>query len=180
MALSSFYQKLFGHSQVIRIMQCATYSLLCPVRCRWRNLGEPKFLNRQLTMGTMGLSDQAPTSAPSKKSRSGISWMGWTCPPGVSLFGQKFFFFFLAFFFLSNLFFFLGAHCFSSWAHFGFILFRTTLTTIFFLGELLPTLPTYLPPFLLPAHLPPSFCSPLFCACALLHHQHLKFSGTRV
>jgi hypothetical protein len=29
-----------------------------------------------------GLSDPAPISAPSKKSRSGISWMGWNCPRG--------------------------------------------------------------------------------------------------
>jgi hypothetical protein len=148
-------------------MQCARYSLLCPVRCRWRNLGEPKFLNRQLTMGTMGLSDEAPTSAPSKKSRSGISWMGWTCPPGVSLFGQKFIFFLLAFFFLSDLFFFWGAHCFSSWAHFGFILFCTTLTTIFFFGGT-PTYPSNLPTTLPPTSPSTSLIllTPLLCLCS--------------
>jgi hypothetical protein len=42
----------------------------------------------QSSMLLVGLSDPAPTSAPSKKSRSGITWMGWTCPPGVSSFGQ--------------------------------------------------------------------------------------------
>jgi hypothetical protein len=36
----------------------------------------------------LGLSDPALTSAPSEKSRSGISWMEWNCPPGVSLLGQ--------------------------------------------------------------------------------------------
>jgi hypothetical protein len=30
----------------------------------------------------VGLSEPAPTSAPSKNSRSGISWMGWNCPQG--------------------------------------------------------------------------------------------------
>ncbi len=34
------------------------------------------------------MSEPAPTSAPSKKSSSGISWMGWNCPPR----GQYFFF----------------------------------------------------------------------------------------
>jgi hypothetical protein len=44
-----------------------------------------------------------------------------------------------------------------------------------------PTSPsTYLSPCTEPAHLPPSFCSPLFCACALLHHQRLRFKGTKV
>jgi hypothetical protein len=46
----------------------------------------------------IGLSDPAPTSAPSKKSHSGISWMGWNCPPGVSLPGQYVFFLLVLFF----------------------------------------------------------------------------------
>ncbi len=98
--------------------------------------------------------------------------------------------FLLAFFFSPHLdCFFLGAHCFSSWAHFGFFFFLATLTTIFFLGNsYLPLQPTYhpssyqpiyLPTFTEPAHQPPSFCSPLSCACAL-HHQRLRFSGFRV
>ncbi len=62
-----------------------------------------------------GLSDPALTSAPSKKSHSGISWMGWNCPPRGqlpgqlknipseklffhNLFSQPFFFFFFFFF----------------------------------------------------------------------------------
>jgi hypothetical protein len=73
----------------------------------------------------LGLSEPAPTSAPSKKSRSGISWMGWSCPP-VPLRGQ---FFWSAVFFFSWDFFF-GSSLFFSWAHFGFFFWAATLTTI--------------------------------------------------
>ncbi len=52
------------------------------------------------------MSDLAPTSAPSKKSRSGISWMGWNCSPGVSSLGQFKFFSVGLFFWVHNLFFF--------------------------------------------------------------------------
>jgi hypothetical protein len=73
---------------------------------------------------------------------------------------------------------FLGAHCFSSRAHFGFFFFSCHPNYHFFLGELLPTPPTYLPPFLLPAHLPtylywtsPStfliLLTPHLCLCSL-------------
>ncbi len=41
-------------------MQCARLQPIVPSEVPVRNLGEPKFLNRQLTMGTMGLSDQPP------------------------------------------------------------------------------------------------------------------------
>jgi hypothetical protein len=63
-----------------------------------------------------------------------------------------------------------------------FFLFFSFATHHFFKGTPTypPTPPTYLPPFLLPAHLPPSFYSPLTCARALVHHQHLRFNGTKV
>ncbi len=44
--------------------------------------------NQQRYLISSGLSDPAPKSTPSKKSRSGISWMGWNCPQGGSLHGQ--------------------------------------------------------------------------------------------
>jgi hypothetical protein len=45
-----------------------------------------EYLHTQVSLDmSSGLSDPAPTSTPSKNSRSGISWMGWNCPPGVSL-----------------------------------------------------------------------------------------------
>ncbi len=71
-----------------------------------------------------------------------------------------------------------------------FLFSPATLSIVSFLGNsyrpLQPThhpssyQPIYLPTFTEPAHLPPSFWSPLTCACALLHHQHLRFSGFRV
>jgi hypothetical protein len=93
----------------------------------------------QIELDSDGLSDPAPTSAPSKNSRSGISWMGWNCPLGVSLFGQRVYIF--------------SGHFFPS-----------PLIPSFW-GELLPTPTTYLPPTFLPHpanHSPPtSFCSHL-------------------
>jgi hypothetical protein len=97
----------------------------------------------------VGLSDPAPTSAPSQKSSSGISWMGWNCPPGVSLLGQ-YFFFSSAPFFPSWIFFPSSVFFFS----FLFLFFREQFFYHFFFGKLLPT-PTHLPPFFLPTHLPP-------------------------
>ncbi len=47
----------------------------------------------ELKLHLHSLGDPAPTSAPSKKSPSRISWMGWNCAPGVSFFGQYYFFF---------------------------------------------------------------------------------------
>jgi hypothetical protein len=96
----------------------------------------------------IGLSDPAPTSAPSKKSHSRISWMGWNCSPGVSLPGQYFFFFFWSFFFQPNFYsLFLSSVFF--WGG------RTVFYSTFFLGS------SYIPPFFLPMHLPPSCCWPL-------------------
>ncbi len=101
------------------------------------------------------MSDPAPTSAPSKKSSFGISWMGWNCPPGITLLGQHFFFLLLLFF-PARLFslaqFFLGNSFFITF-------FWLTLDPKYFSGKLLPT-PTHLPPCFLPTHLPPSSCWP--------------------
>jgi hypothetical protein len=84
-------------------------------------------------------------------------------PRGQFIWSEVFVFFFLAFFFLSDFFFFFGgAHCFSSWAHFGLIFFPATLTTIFFWGNsYLPLQPTYhlssYQPIYLPHYARPSF-----------------------
>jgi len=102
-----------------------------------------------------GLSDAAPTSAPSKKSRSGISWMGWNCPPGVSLLVSSFYFslglfllmlfFSLALTFFSLAFYFLSHH---PWTQFFFLGTPTYSSN-------LSNPPTYLPPFHHLTHLPP-------------------------
>ncbi len=104
------------------------------------------------TLIMVGLSDPAPTSAPSTKSRSGISWMGWNCPPGVSLLGQYFFFLLVLFF---------PARFFLSGDNFLItFFFSLTPDPKIFLGiSYLPT--TYLLPFFLPTHLPPPSYKPL-------------------
>jgi hypothetical protein len=98
----------------------------------------------QIELDSDGLSDPAPTSATSKNSRSGISWMGWNCPLGVSLFGQCVYIFFWAFFSQID---FFSPHPWSQVFGGG--------------GELLPTpQPTYHPPsslFLPTTPQPPPF-----------------------
>jgi hypothetical protein len=103
------------------------------------------FLKRQQHF--LGFSDPAPTSAPSKKSRSGISWMGETVSYLVGIICK----FFFPSFFLFFIFFFLGT------VSFLVLLFLASpLTPIFIFGNFLPPPPTYLLPFLSPTHLPPS------------------------
>jgi hypothetical protein len=53
---------------------------------------------RPCSLHSLGLSDRAPTSAPSKKSRSGIPWMGWNCPSRGQFTWSVFLFFFCSFF----------------------------------------------------------------------------------
>jgi len=102
------------------------------------------------------LNDPRPTSAPSKKSHFGISWMGWNYPPQGSidlvnnyfflgLFSPDFSFVFLIYFFPRSLFFFLGLLLIS--------FFLPPLTPIFFGNSYLPP-PTY--PSNLPKALPPT------------------------
>ncbi len=130
-----------------------------------QNLGPVRFWDKWKFV-KLGVSEPARTSAPSKKSRSGISWMGWSCPP-VPCRGQfiwsvvyffllgLFLFFSWDFIFVSSLFFLLG----SFWFNFFW---AATLTTIFFGGNsYLPLQPTSLPA--LPPTSPPisSSSSPL-------------------
>lgn len=125
------------------------------------------FLKRQQHF--LGFSDPAPTSAPSKNSRSGISWMRWK----HFYFGQHHFnffswtFFFSCFFFPHlTIFFFFPA--FFSLLHFFFLGTFYFLSCFFwphpwpevFFGNFLPPPPTYLLPFLSPTDLPPSWYPP--------------------
>jgi hypothetical protein len=119
-----------------------------------------------------GLSDPAPTSAPSKKSRSAISWMGWNCPPRGQFTWSVICFFFWAFFppdltfFFYSYFLFSKSLLFSPGPPFDFIFsFSPPLTPILFLGTPTYPPPTYLKPFFLPTHQPPSFCPPLHSQC---------------
>ncbi len=112
------------------------------------------------------MSDPAPTSAPSKKSRSGISWRDETVPQGSVYLVGSFFsppssygpFFFLRLF--------LGgeAHSFFSWAPFRLIFFSCHPWYHFFFGGT-PTYPSNLPTTLLPTNPPPSLIliTPLSC-----------------
>jgi hypothetical protein len=72
------------------------------------------FLKRQQHF--LGLSNSAPTSAPSEKSSSGISWMGWN----ILRLGQHHFFFLLGLFFL--------------FYNFFFFFFFFLMVTVFFLS----------------------------------------------
>jgi hypothetical protein len=89
------------------IDQCL-YSSPCffPFRCSPYSNANTSATTTLLKGILFGLSDPAPTGAPSKKSCSGISWMGWNCPPVDSLLGQYFIFFLLLLFFPSSVFFF--------------------------------------------------------------------------
>ncbi len=120
-----------------------------------------------------GLRDPAPASAPSKTSRSGISWMGWKCPPqSVYLVGSCFFLW--AFLFFPSDFF-CGAHCFFSQAPFGIFFSPATLDTIlyyFFGNSYLPLQPSYRPSSYQPIYLHhfahPSFMlafPSMYCMC---------------
>ncbi len=100
-------------------------------------------------MQIWGLSDLAPTNAPSKKSHYRISWIGWNFPLEGNLHFSSFYFlwaFFSSYFFISHFTVFSPRHPF--W--------------FFFFGPLTPyyilATPTYLLPFFPPTHLPLSFC----------------------
>jgi len=119
-----------------------------------------------------GWSGPAPTSAPSMKSCSGISCMGWNCPPGVSLVGQEFFF---------------SCFSFSSFSLFSssFFFVPPSLNPMFY-TELLLTPPTYPHPFHHPTHLPPShlcslqplsFLPSLVVVCGLSHCKRCLGGG---
>jgi hypothetical protein len=59
-----------------------------------------EYLHTQVSLDmSSALSDPAPTSAPSKNSRSGISWMGMKLSPGGSVYLVSKFFFLLVLFF---------------------------------------------------------------------------------
>ncbi len=141
----------------------------------WPMLGDPSFwvvlistlftpfLKRQQHF--LGLSNPAPTSAPSKKSHSRISWMDETISYLVGIiliFSWTFFFFFsfpsYNFFFFPAFFFF---YIFFSWGQsfFHHDFFGLTPDPNFF-GNFLPPPPTYLLPF---------FHQPTY----LLHATHL-------
>jgi len=125
---------------------------------------------------------------------SHYSWMGWEIGPewpsthqctiqnipfwdfmdGMKLFPRGQFLWSVVLFFPSDFFF-------GSWLFFlpgSLLIFfpPTTLDTIIFFLELLPTPPTYLPTYLPPFLLPPSFWSSLFCARTLLDLRHLRHS----
>ncbi len=108
----------------------------------------------QTSVVLMGFSDPAPTSAPSKKSRSGISLMGWNCPPGVSLPGRWFFSFspfFSAQFLFPSLIFIFYFFCGQFLFHFCF---GPPLNQSFFWEALTYTQPTYRPSSYQPSSLP--------------------------
>ncbi len=111
------------------------------------------FLKRQQHF--LGFSDPAPTSAPSKNSRSGISWMRWK----HFYFGQHHFNFFSWTFFFSCFFFPILQFFFSSRPFFSFPGDIFIFYHVFF-GNFLPPPPTYLLPFLSPTDLPPSWYPP--------------------
>lgn len=136
------------------------------------------FLKRQQHF--LGLSDPAPTSAPSEKSRSGISWMVWN----YLLLGQHHFicllnlFFFLFFYspsynFIFSRPFFSCTFFFLSWGQFFFhhIFFGLTLDPNFFWE--LPTSPSNLPTTL-PLTNPPTSFTPPTSFSTHLHCQSLK------
>jgi len=113
----------------------------------------------------IGLNDPTPTSAPSKKSCYGISWMGWKCPLRVSLLNQ----FIFSFYFFLWLYFFFPILVFSFYLFiylllllllFGINVFWPTLDPNFLLRSSYLLQPTYrLSTTLLPInHLPSSSC----------------------
>ncbi len=112
------------------------------------------------------MSDPAPTIAPSQKSRSGISWMGWNWPQGsVYLVSSFFLKHFLWPFFSPPLSFF-------SWAFVFWV--PPSLNPIFFLGT--RTYSSNLPSTTQPIYLPPSLPFALtFPQCSSCHH-HCKRS----
>ncbi len=153
--------KASSNSSHIIVNQPLTYTIL---------LTKPFFLTcmrkqqpREIIVHSHGLSEPAPTSAPSQKSHSGISWVGWNCPPRGQLLGQlkQFPLETVFFFIISFLRFFFKSYFFSN----------NPWSQVFFLYPL-PMPPTYLPPFLLPTHLPPSSYQPTLPTLLLqsLHH----------
>jgi hypothetical protein len=108
----------------------------------------------------IGLNDPTPTSAPSKKSCYGISWMGWKCPLQVSLLNQ----FIFSFFFFLWLYFFFPILVFSYlfiyyyYYYLGSMFFGPPLTPIFFWE-----VPTYCNP-------PTAFLPPFFLLTTYLRH----------
>ncbi len=75
-------------------------------------------------MKANSLNDPAPISAPSLKLQFWDFMRGMNlCPSGQFIWSLVFLFYFLGLLFSLTLSFFLGAHCFSSWAHFGLIIF---------------------------------------------------------
>ncbi len=100
-----------------------------------------------------------------------LRFHGWDEPvPQGSVYLVSSFFFFFSFpswpFFFSSDFFFWGAHCFSSWAHFGFF-FPRNPNYHFFLGGT-PTYPSNLPTTFPPTSPSTSLIllTPLFCLCS--------------
>ncbi len=115
-----------------------------------------------------GLSDPAPTSAPSKTSPCGIFMDGIKLFPRGQFFWSIVFFSFWAFFFSLRLSCFFGANCFFSQAPFGLIFFPHHPWHHLFFWELyLPLQATYRPSSYQPIYLPhsghPSFVVALTC-----------------